>query len=171
VLATIEHINAQIASFDKALEAQVEKSPGGQVLTTISGVGALTAMAFVLTLEDPSRFRRGRDVGAYLGLVPKQRQSGDSDPQLRITKAGDGLVRKLLVQCAHHILGPFGVDSDLRRYGLRLAERGGKSAKKKAVVAVARKLSVLMHRMWVTGEVYEPLRHGAASTRTEMAAA
>jgi len=100
-----------------------------------------------------------RDVGPYLGLVPKQEDSGDSQPQLRITKMGDMMVRQLLVGSAHYILGPFGPDTDLRRYGLRLSERGGKNAKKRAVVAVARKLAVLLHCLWVSGEVYEPLRH------------
>ena len=115
----------------------------------------------MLTLENPDRFRKSRDVGAYLGLAPQQEDSGDSQPQLRISKAGDGMLRRLLVGSAQYILGPFGPDTDLRRYGLRLCERGGKNAKKRAAVAVARKLAVLLHRLWVSGEVYEPLRHGA----------
>ncbi|MDD9934442.1 MAG: transposase [Myxococcales bacterium] len=130
-----------------------------KAILTIHGVGALTALAFVHTLEEPSRFTHSRQVGAYLGLVPKQSQSGSQDPQLRISKAGDGYVRKLLVNCAQRMLGPFGQDSDLRRYGLRIQERGGKNAKKRAVIAVARKLAVLMHQLWSTGEVYQPLRH------------
>jgi hypothetical protein len=72
------------------------------------------------------------------------------------------LLRSLLVRCAHYILGPFGPDTDLRRAGLRMAERGGQAAKKRAIVAVARRLAVLLHRLWLTGEVYEPLR-GQAS--------
>jgi transposase len=111
----------------------------------------------VLVLEDPCRFGTSRSVGAYLGLVPGQRQSGQSDPQERISKRGDELLRKLLVQDAHYLLGPFAADSDLRRHGLKIAERGGKNAKRRAVVAVARKLSVLLHRLWITGEAYEPL--------------
>jgi transposase len=96
-------------------------------------------------------------VGPYLGLVPRLNQSGEQDPQKRISKAGDELMRRLLVGSAHYILGPFGPDTDLRRWGMRISARGGKNAKKRAAVAVARKLAVLLHRLWVTGEVYEPL--------------
>ena len=132
----------------------------------IRGIGPLTSLAYVLTLEDPERFRKSRDVGPYLGLVPARRASGEADPQLRITKAGDGLLRRLLVNAAHYILGPFGEDCDLRRHGLRIAGRGGKNAKKRAVVAVARKLAVLMHRLWVTGEVYDPFYNEQQPTTT-----
>jgi transposase len=121
-------------------------------------VGPITALAFVLVLEDPRRFRTSRSVGAYLGLVPKRRGSGDSDPQLRITKTGDRMLRCLLVQSAQYILGPFGPPSDLRSYGEALCARGGANAKKRAVVAVARKLSALLYALWTTGTVYEPLR-------------
>jgi transposase len=138
--------------------------PQTALLTQVSGVGTLTAMAFVLTIEDPQRFARSRDVGCYLGLRPKQQDSGERSPQLRITKAGDSYLRKMLVSCAHYIIGPFGPDTDLRRWGLKLCERGGKNAKKRAVVAVARKLAVLLHRLWVTGKVYEPLRSQAKET-------
>ena len=117
----------------------------------------MTALVFVLTLEDPARFETSRSVGAYVGLAPGTHQSGEHDPQKRISRRGDGTLRRLLVSCAHHVLGPFGKDSDLRRHGLKIAVRGGKNAKKRAVVAVARKLSVLLHRLWTTGEVYEPL--------------
>jgi len=132
------------------------------LLKQVHGVGTLTALTYLLTVEDPNRFRRSREAGAYFGLRPKQRESGGCQPQLGITKEGDAYVRKMLVQCSHHILGPFGPDSDLRRWGLKLAERGGKNAKKRALVAVARKLAVLLHKLWVTGEVYEPLRVGKA---------
>ena len=128
-------------------------------LRQVSGVGPLTSFSFVLTLEDPERFKNSRAVGPYLGLRPRQSQSGESDPELRITKAGDTDLRRLLVGSAHYILGPFGPDTDLRRWGLALAARGRKNAKKRAVVAVARKLAVLLHRLWVTAEVYEPLRN------------
>ena len=124
----------------------------------IPGVGVITSLAFTLTIEDPHRFAKSRDIAGYLGLLPRQGDSGDSKPQLSITKAGDGMVRCLLVGCAHYILGHFGPDCDLRRWGLSLMVRGGKNAKKRAIVAVARKLAVLMHKLWVTGEVYEPLR-------------
>ena len=114
-------------------------------------------------LDDKRRFTNSRSVGAYLGLVRRLDISGDSDPELRITKAGNGLLRRLLVQAAHYILGPFGPDTALRRWGLDYIRRSGGTgrAKKKATVAVARRLAVLLHRLWVTGEVYEPLR-GAA---------
>jgi transposase len=110
-------------------------------------------------------------VGPYLGLVPKQEDSGESQPQLGISKAGDTMLRKLLVGSAHYILGPFGADSDLRQYGLRLCERGGKNAKKRAAVAVARKLAVLLHRLWVSGEVYEPLGYACSRVIVRQAAA
>ena len=114
---------------------------------------------FVLTIEDPHRFRKSRDAGCFVGLQPGRRNSGESEPQMHISKEGDEYLRTLLVQGAHYILGPFGEDSDLRRWGRKLSARGGKTAKKRAVVAVARKLAVLLHRLWVSGEVYEPLRN------------
>jgi transposase len=135
-----------------------ESHPEVARLEQVKGVGTLIALTCVLTLEDPRRFRKSRDVGCYLGLRPGRRNSGQSEPQLHSSKEGDPYLRTLLVQGAHPILGPFGADSDLRRWGLKLAERGGKNAKKRAVVAVARKLSILLHRLWVSGEVYEPLR-------------
>ena len=140
------------------------------LLRQVKGVGPLTSLAYVLTLENPERFAKSRDVGPYLGLVPKQEDSGDSQPQLGISKAGDEMVRRLLVGSAHYILGPFGPDTDLRRYGLRLCERGGKNAKKRAAVAVARKLAVLLHRLWVSGEVYEPLRNSLPAMTAQEAA-
>ena len=105
----------------------------------------------MLTLEDPSRFPKSRDLGPALGLVPRRDQSGDRDPQLGITKSGNAFLRRLLVGSAHYILGPFGPDCALRRWGLELADRGGKNAKKRALVAVARKLAVLLHHLWKTG--------------------
>ena len=123
------------------------------------GVGNLIALTYVLTLDDPHRFRKSREAGCFVGLQPGRRNSGQSEPQMHISKEGDRYLRTLLVQGAHYILGPFGEDSDLLRWGLKLAERGGKNAKKRAVVAVARKLAILLHRLWVGGEVYEPLRH------------
>src|SRR5262249_12971617 len=122
-----------------------------------------TALTYRLTIDDPHRFTRSRTLGSYLGLRPRQRASGGQDPQLRITKAGDSDLRRLLVGCAHYILGPFGADSDLRRWGLSIAARGGKNAKKRAIVAVARKLAILLHRLWVTGSAYQPLRQHAAT--------
>jgi transposase len=139
-----------------------QRYPETALLRQVPGVGAISALYYVLTIEDPARFLKSRSVGAYVGLRPKQRDSGEQSPQLRITKAGDRLLRSLLVRCAHYILGPFGPDTDLRRAGLRMCERGGGVGKKRAIVATARRLAVLLHRLWVTGEAYEPLRSEAA---------
>jgi transposase len=157
VIAALEIINAQIAAQAVVIEQIAAALPPVQRMTQVKGVGTLTATAFALTVDDPRRFRKSRFAGAFLGLTPAKDQSGDTDPQKRITKAGDPLVRKLLVQCAHHVLGHNGQDSDLRRWGLRLGERGGKNARKRAIIAVARKLAVLMHRLWLSGENYQPL--------------
>jgi transposase len=154
-----------IQGYDEKIEKLGREKYGHTaLLRQVKGVGPITALAYVLTLENPGRFAKSRDVGPYLGLVPKQEDSGESQPQLGISKTGDTMLRKLLVGSAHYILGPFGPDTDLRRYGLRLCERGGKNAKKRAAVAVARKLAVLLHCLWVSGEVYEPLRQGMSAT-------
>jgi transposase len=160
LLETIEELNGRIRDYDRKLE-EIAKAhyPETDLSRQVEGVGALSALAFVLILEDPYRFEKSRAVGAYVGLVPGTEQSGESDPQQRISKEGDELLRRLMVGCAHYILGPFARDSDLRRHGLKIAARGGKNAKKRAAVAVARKLSVLLHSLWVTAEVYEPLRN------------
>ena len=163
LVSMVDALTQQIRALEREIEgACQERSPETERLRQVAGVGALTALAYVLTIEDPHRFRCSRSVGAYLGLRPRRRQSGEQDPLLRITKAGDPYLRRLLVQCAHYILGPFGPDTDLRRFGLRLIARGGRAGRKKALVAVARKLAVLLHRLWVTGETYEPLRGEAA---------
>ena len=154
-----------IQEYDEKIEKLGREKYGHTaLLRQVKGVGPITSLAYVLTLENPDRFVKSRDVGPYLGLVPKQEDSGEIQPQLGISKTGDTMVRKLLVGSAHYILGPFGPDTDLRRYGLRLCERGGKNAKKRAAVAVARKLAVLLHCLWVSGEVYEPLRQGKSAT-------
>jgi transposase len=158
ILEQIGSLTERIRQYDRKLEEIYKKHyPETELLRQVEGVGALTALTFVLTLEDPYRFAKSRSVGAYLGLVPASERSGDRDPQKRISKEGDEMLRKLLVGSAHYILGPFGSDSDLRRHGQKIASRGGKNAKKRAAVAVARKLAVLLHRLWVSGEVYEPL--------------
>jgi len=160
LLKMLEQLNTQLATFDRQIERLAQDTyPEAKLLTQITGVGPLTAVAFISTIGDPGRFTHSRTVGAWLGLVPARRASGQSDPQQRITKEGDGYLRHLLINCSHYILGPFGPDCDLRRHGLAIAARGGKNAKKRAVVAVARKLAVLLHRLWRTGEVYEPLRN------------
>jgi len=160
LLRVIEELTREIELYEKLVTQKAETEyPETKAIRTIGGVGPLTALAFVLVLNnDRQRFRRSRDVGCYLGLRSKQRDSGLRAPQLGITKSGDPLLRRLATQCAQYILGPFGKDSALRRWGLSLALRGGKNAKKRAIVAVARKLVVLMHRIWITQEVYEPLR-------------
>jgi transposase len=160
LLEQIASITERIREYDRKLVAiSLEHYPETALLRQVEGIGPLTALTFVLTLEDPYRFEKSRSVGAYLGLVPAMDQSGDRDPQKRISKEGDEMLRKLLVSCAHYVLGPFGSDSDLRRHGQKIASRGGKNSKKRAVVAVARKLSVLLHSLWISAEVYEPLRN------------
>lgn len=163
MLEEIGSLTKKIGQYDRRISDMAEKKyPETEVLKQPKGVGDVTSLAYVLTLENPDIFKKSRDVGPYLGLVPKQYDSGESSPQLHITKTGDQMVRRLLVQSAQYMLGPFGEDSDLRRFGLKLAARGGKNAKKRAVIAVARKLSVLLHSLWRSGEVYEPLRQAAA---------
>ncbi len=168
ILEQIGSLTERIREYDRKLEEISKESyPQTALLRQVEGIGPLTALAFVLTLEDPHRFERSRSVGAYLGLVPARDQSGDRDPQKRISKEGDEMLRKLLVGSAHYILGPFGSDSDLRRHGEKIASRGGKNSKKRAAVAVARKLSVLLHRLWVTAEVYEPLYNTHRRTKEQ----
>jgi transposase len=169
ILEQIGSLTERILKYDRNLETVCEEHyPETELLRQVEGIGPLTALTFVLTLEDPHRFEKSRSVGAYLGLVPATDRSGESDPQKRISKEGDEMLRKLLVSSAHYVLGPFGSDSDLRRHGEKIASRGGKNAKKRAAVAVARKLSVLLHRLWVTAEVYDPLRN--ARRRGDVAA-
>lgn len=161
-LAVLDAMTEQIRGLEESIEAMAaEKYPESEFLTQISGVGLITSLTFILTIGDPTRFPRKRDVAAFLGLVPRRDQSGETDKQLRISKAGNTYLRKLLVGCAQHILGPFGQDSALRRKGLKLAERGGPRAKRKAVVAVARNLAVLLLTLWHDEEIYEP-NHRAA---------
>ena len=170
LLAAIEELSERICEYNDRIGALAQQSyPQVELLKQIKGVGTLIALTFVLTLEDPHRFGRSRDVGCYLGLQPGRRNSGQSEPQMHISKEGDPYLRTLLVQGAQHILGPFGVDCDLRRWGLKLAERGGRNGKKRAIVATARKLAVLLHHLWVSGEVYEALHN--SSRRTVAAAA
>ncbi len=164
VVATIASLTEKIRDYDRRIEqVSKERYPQTELLRQVAGVGALTSLTFVLTLEDPQRFAKSRSVGAYLGLVPGKDQSGEQDPGKRISAEGDEMTRRLLVNGAHYILGPFAQDSDLRRHGEKIVGRGGANAKKRAVVAVARKLAVLLHHLWVTGEVYEPLRNARCS--------
>lgn len=166
VFQTLEAMEKTIKEHDKTLESLSTRYPEVEAISQVNGVGLLTAMVFLLTLEDKTRFTKSRQAGAFIGLRPKQDQSGNTDKQLPITKAGDPFLRRLLVISANYVLGPFGKDSDLRRWGLELARRGGKNARKRAKVAVARKLAVLMHRLWVTGEEYKPLGYAQRETAT-----
>lgn len=163
LIRMIAALSEEIAGYDHDVEAWAKKWPAAQRLRQIRGVGALTSLVFILILGDPLRFARSRAVGAYLGLVPASRASGGSSPQLPITKHGDRLLRRLLVQASHYILGRHGQDSDLKRFGLKLAQHGGRNGKKRAVVAVARKLAVLLHRLWVSETDYVPLFRAEAA--------
>lgn len=159
LLEMIEALTQKIKQTDVEIARLCdERYPETQRLQQIAGVGPITSLCYVLTLENPARFKNGRSVGAYLGLKPRQRDSGDRTPQLRITKRGDEMLRRLLVNSAHYILGPFGPDCDLRRWGQMLAERGGANAKKRAVVAVARKLANVLYALWLSDADYEPIR-------------
>lgn len=166
LLSAVAGQTAQIRKYQHQIDRLAEKTyPESQRLTQVPGVGNLVGLWFVLKLGDPRRFRKSRSVGPYLGLSPRKSQSGHSDPELRITKAGDGDLRRLLVGSAHYILGPFGPDCDLRRWGMALAARGRKNAKKRAIVAVARRLAVLLHRLWISGETYDPDRQRPRQVR------
>jgi transposase len=171
LIEAVEEINRQIAALDGQI-AQIarEHYPETKLLQQVNGVGTLIALTFVLTIEDRERFQKSRDVGCYVGLRPKQSNSGERQPELRITKEGDVYLRKLLVQGAHALLRKRAPDTDLKRWGMRLAGRGGKNQKKRAVVAVARKLGILLHRLWVTAEVYEPLRNASRNPAAARAA-
>lgn len=166
----IESLTGQIRTYDREIgKVSDERYPITTHLRLIRGVGPVTALAFALAIGDPRRFSHSRKVGAYVGLCPRRDQSGARDPQLRITKAGDPLLRRLLLQCAHYILGPFSEDCDLRRWAEARIKPGDRATKKRALVAVARKLAVRMHRLWVTGEIYDPLH--LAKKRGELAPA
>ena len=156
-------LTRHIAHYDRLIEERWQQYPDAHRLQQIKGVGALTALAFVTTVEDPERLRKSRDAGPFMGLVPKRSQSGERDPTLGITKTGDKCTRRLLVQASHYILGHFGPDCALRRYGERIIAQGGRAAKRRAAVAVARKLAVLLHRLWTGNEDYDPNR-GLPST-------
>jgi transposase len=171
LLEQVEALTEKIKESDAKIE-QIARTqyPETALLQQVRGVGTLIALTFVLTVEDRERFQKSRDVGCYVGLRPKQSESGQSQPQLRISKEGDLYLRKMLVQGAHCIVSRRAPDTDLKRWGLKLAGQGGKNAKKRAIVAVARKLAVLLHRLWVTGEVYEPLRNSQAARSKNKAA-
>lgn len=161
MLEHIDSLTATITAHERVISKLADELPGARAVRQIPGVGDVIAVTFALTIGDPERFRRSQTVGAYLGLVPNRFQSGGSDPQLRISKAGNSMMRSLLITAAHYILGSRNkVDSDLRRFGQAVAGDGNsKIRKRKAVVAVARRLAVVMHTLWRSGEAYEPLRN------------
>ena len=163
LLASVEAISEQIRGYEEKIEEIAKRYPEMVLLKQVYGVGTVIALTYILTIEDAERFQHSRDVGAFLGIQPKQRDSGDSQPQLGISKTGDRLLRSYLVQAAHCNLRKGAPDSDLRVWGLEKAGGGGKRAKRRALVAMARKLAVLLHRLWVTGEVYDPLYNRKAA--------
>jgi transposase len=160
LLRVARQLSEEIAQCDAELEKLSAERYGEETrrLKQVWGVGPITSLAFVLTLDDASRFKHSRDVGCYLGLRPKRDDSGQSQPELRITKEGDVYLRKLLVECAQRILSRQSPESDLKEWGLKIAAKGKKKAKRRAVVAVARKLAILLHRLWVDGQPYQPQR-------------
>jgi len=161
LLSMIDSLSGEIRAADRRIEQlATERYPEAVHLRQVAGIGPITSLCFVLTLEDPTRFPNSRAVGAYLGMCPRHHDSGARSPQLRITKGGDSMLRHLLVGSAQYILGPFGPDCDLRTWGLKLAQRGGKNAKKRAAVAVARRLACLLHSMWINDTDYQPMRSG-----------
>lgn len=181
LLQSVQELSAQIECYDEQIEGLASRYPEVELLTQVYGVGTLVGLAYILTIEDPHRFRHSREVGGYLGLVRKRRDSSEREPELRISKEGDRALRALLVQAAHCILRRGAPDSDLRRWGLAKIEvsgvpqnngrrRGGQNNKKRVVVGVARKLAVLLHRLWVNGEVYEPLYHHQRQAAVTVAA-
>lgn len=171
VLETIGNLTQTIRHYDAEIAKLCQDAyPETDILRSVTGVGPITSLSYILTLEEPDRFNKSRNVPAFIGLTPRRDQSGATDRQLGITKSGNGYLRKLLIGCAQYILGPFGKDSELRQWGLRLIERGGPNAKKRAVTAVARKLAVLLHRLWQTGMLYEPFpRRTKARSRSQAA--
>jgi transposase len=159
LLEEIASLTARVRAMDREIERKAEQQyPEALAMQQISGVGPVTSLCYTLVVEDPKRFRKRRSVGAYVGLVPSLEDSGDVESELAISKAGNEMCRRYLVQVAQYILGPFGPDTDLRRWGLgMIGDSKSKKARKRAVIAVARKLSVLMLRLWTTGERYQPL--------------
>jgi transposase len=166
LLQQITQINQAIAEMDKQVDQLDEKYPEITLLRTVPGVGPVVAACYVLTLDSPQAMETNRQAGAYLGLRPRQQKSGDSDPQCKITRMGNTYLRSLLVQSAQHILGRSRPDSELRRWGLKLAASGGKRGKKRAVVAVARKLAVILLSMWRNRKKFEPFPQTVAQLAT-----
>jgi len=161
LLEQIAEMNRGIGEMNRQIDGLEKKYPEISVLRTAPGVGPVVAACYVLTLDRAEAMETNRQAGAYLGLRPRQQQSGDSNPQRGIAKTGNGYLRSLLVQSAQYILGRFGPDSELRRWGLKLAASGGKRGKKRAIVAVARKLAVVLLSMWRNRKKFEPFPQSA----------
>jgi transposase len=151
MLVAWRQLRVQIAAFDKAIRAMVRMSGPSRLLMSVPGVGLLSALAYVSTVEDPSRFARSRSVGAHLGLTPRQYQSGEVDRSGRISRCGDTLTRTLLYEAAGVILTRVKKASGLRDWAAAIAKRSGPG---KARVALARKLSVILHSIWRSGEPF-----------------
>jgi transposase len=143
----------QIQTYDRCLVAIARRHAVVRRLMSVPGVGAVTAVAFVAAIDDPSRFRRSRHVGAYFGLVPRRYQSGEVDRPGRISKAGDQLVRTLLYEAANALLTRSRQPSALKAWAEAIAARSGR---KKAKVALARRLAVMLHRLWRDGTAFVP---------------
>ena len=169
---TLEHLNGKIRAYDGILREAVMRlrKEDAEAVMQVGGVGPVTAAVFLAAVGDAKAFRKPRDAGAFLGLTPRQAQSGDADPQMRITKEGNAMARRMLVTAANRILSRNGADSDIRRHGMRIAERGGKNAKRRAKVAVARRLAVTMLALIRKKEAYRPLSDVAAADAAECAA-
>jgi transposase len=151
MLAAWRQLREQIATFDKVVRVLVRASPTCRLLMSVPGIGAVSVLAYVSTVEDPGRFARSRTIGAHLGLTPRQYQSGEVDRSGRISRCGDTLARTLLYEAAVVILHRVKRASSLKDWALAIAKRSGMG---KARVALARKLSVILHSVWRSGEPF-----------------
>ena len=164
MLAVIEVMTEEVERLTRRVFDEVRAEPTCRRLMTLPGVGPLTALAFRATIDQPDRFRRSRDVGAHLGLTPRRYQSGETDIQGRISRCGDELARTALYEAAHSLLIRSTKWSALRAWGMAIAKRRGMA---RARVAVARKLAVILHRMWLDGSEF---RWGKQTTAPAAAA-
>ena len=172
LLRTVESINLELELLDDEIKQLIKQYPATKEMMKIRSVGEVTALTFVLTIGDAERFSSSRTVGVAVGLTPNKDQSGQNDPQLGISKAGNEYMRGLLVQCAQLTLSKRGGDSDIRRWGLKLQGKGTDGhQKKRAVVAVARKLAVLMHKLWSSGAAYDPFYYSEQEAKKRQAKA
>lgn len=151
LLETLRHVGEQITTFDKAVLRQVRADPTCRLLMSVPGIGALSSLVYVSTVEDPKRFSRSRAVGAHLGLTPRRYQSGDIDRSGRISRCGDSLARTLMYEAAIVILHRVKRSSQLSEWAQAIAQRAGPG---KARIALARKLSVILHSIWRSGEAF-----------------